>query len=105
MCAANVECASVHCGCCGPNCSWRNCSQESKKPGTPCNQQCPLIAAAKAITVNNNDRVQLPAAAIVGIVQMPPFLIPDTACRITSFRQTDSLPPSTLLRLSCALTI
>jgi hypothetical protein len=102
-CAANTECALVHCNCCGPNCPWRNSSQESKKQGAPCNQQCPLVAAGKTIAINNN--TQPLAVALLGVAEARPFLIADTASCTARFHQPDTLSPPTLLRLACALTI
>jgi hypothetical protein len=102
VCAANVECASVHCSCCGPNCPWPKESHESRQHKTGCNQQCPLISAASAVTIN---KVQPLAPAMLAAAEVRPVLFERTGSRQPSILQSAALDPPTLLGLSCALTV
>jgi hypothetical protein len=102
VCAANAECAAVHCNCCGPNCPWSKNSPESHKHATDCNQHCPLINASTAVMTNS---VQVLAPATSGIGEVQPFLIAYTAFYAPPVRPPASVHPSTLLSLSCALTV
>jgi hypothetical protein len=102
VCAADTECAAMHCSCCGPNCPWHKNSQKSEKPVTGCNQQCPVIAASKPATIG---KVQPLAAAMPGIGEAQPFLVAYASPAALPIHQTFDLPPPTLLRLACALTI
>lgn len=103
MCAANSECASMRCQCCGPDCPWQKSSHEShQKHDKGCNQQCPLIIASKAVTISNS----LPlAAAVLGVTGIQPVLFGYTSFYKLPVRQPASLRSPTLLSLACALTI
>jgi hypothetical protein len=102
VCAANIECSSAHCGCCGPNCPWKKNSQQSHKGNTACNQQCPLSAAGNAVTISN---VRPLAAVMFSMAEVEPCLFTYTvSCPLPVCRSAD-LDPPTLLRLCCALTI
>jgi hypothetical protein len=101
-CAANVECKYAHCACCGPNCPWQKSSQKSQKHDNCCNEQCPLIAASKAVTISNERPF---AAALLGFGEAQPFLFGSTYSRDPLIHQSANLHPQTLLSLACALTI
>jgi hypothetical protein len=101
MCAANTQCASVHCNCCGPDCSWPKNSQESHKRVTKCNQECPLITASKSVTI----RTPQPLVMLLDADQVQPFLVADVAPITPSVSEPPNLHSATLLNLACALTI
>jgi hypothetical protein len=102
VCAANADCASVHCSCCGPNCPWAKNSQESQKKKSNCAQQCPLITASKSVTISNTRPL---AAAMLGVGEVQPFLFAHNVADARPVRQFSALHPPTLLSLACALTI
>lgn len=101
-CAANTQCASVHCKCCGPSRTGPKSSRESQKHDTHCNQDCPLITAGTVVTTNSGQPL---APAMMGISEVRPFLIAYTAFYAPPVRPPAPVHPSTLLSLACALTI
>jgi hypothetical protein len=104
MCATNVQCASVHCSCCGANCSWTKNSPETRQRSNAgnCNQECPHVMASKSVTISN---MQPLVAAILGTGAEQPLLLSAACDRTFSIRQNFNSHPATLLSLSCALTI
>jgi hypothetical protein len=103
VCAANKDCAVVHCcNCCGANCPMQKSSQETRKHGTGCNQHCPLISAGETIAISNVN--PLPAA-MSGVTVIQPFLFAHINSYAFPARPSATSHPPTLLSLSCALTI
>src|SRR5271170_3810880 len=99
-CAASAECAAMHCTCCGPNCPWTKGSQKASK--CTANQSCPLANSNRPPTATNA-RPLVVAALTVNALQSG--LATGMASPANPHCQTPALPPSTLLRLGCALTV
>src|SRR5208282_4004221 len=103
VCAANVQCASVHCGCCGPNYPWQKNSHDSQKHSPSCNrEQCPLVAASKSVTISPTRES---SASMLGIAVAQPFITVYFAVNILPVHSISSARPDTLLSLGCALTV
>jgi hypothetical protein len=101
-CAANAECASAHCSCCGPNCHMAKKSRGSSKQNSDCNQQCPLIASNKPVNLNNPQQY---IQTIFATPEVQPFVFAYTNFHTAPTVRSNIMPSSTLLSLGCALTI
>jgi len=103
MCAANVECASMRCSCCGPNCPWAKNSRESSHHSNSrnCNHDCPLVISSKPVTIRSTQPLAL---AMSGIDNVQPFFLPSACSNVFLIQQPLNLHPPTLLSLCCALT-
>jgi hypothetical protein len=100
-CAANTECAAMHCRCCGPNCPLCKKSKESSKNDAGCNHQCPYINVSRPVTINH---VQPLVALMLGHGELHPFFFAYTSPNVFPIRRTFSVHDSSLLGLACALT-
>jgi hypothetical protein len=102
VCAADAQCASLHCSCCGPNCPWSKKSQESKKRDSSCNDRCPLVAGTKPAAINN---AQSLVSATLNTSYVQPLMVPYVALRPAPIHPTFNFHSPTLLSLACALTV
>jgi hypothetical protein len=105
MCAANTQCASIQCSCCGSKCLWTKKSHDTQHQSNQkgrCNQECPQAVAGKSVDVNPTQPL---VAAILGTGAVQPVLVSSVCSRSFSIRQNFNSHPATLLSLSCALTI
>jgi hypothetical protein len=100
VCAANSQCAAMHCGCCGPNCPFQKSRRESQKRDAGC--QCPLITNASSIAIS---KPQSLAIAMCGVEELRPFQCAFIHPSPVPLCRTATSDPSTLLSLACALTI
>jgi hypothetical protein len=100
-CAANAQCASMHCTCCGPNCPLRKSSGDSHKRDTACNQECPMMAASKLVAISNPQPI---ATAMLGADELQPLFLARVTPAAVPIHPTFNSPAPTLLSLGCALT-
>jgi hypothetical protein len=77
-------------------------SRDSKKHDMGCNEQCPLLAASKAVAIND---VQPLAAAMFGVSELQPFHFAYAASNDSPIYHPAPTSPPTLLSLGCALTV
>jgi hypothetical protein len=99
-CAANAECAVMHCDCCGPNCPMAKASHKSESTGVK--RPCPIAVTNKPPAIGN---AQPLAAMTLTEIQLQAFLVAPWASRAITTHQAPDMPACTLLRLGCALTI
>jgi len=102
VCAASRDCAAARCNCCGANCPLQKGPQKSHKHDSGCSEQCPLIAASKAVAITN---VKPLAFTMLGVREAQPLFFGYTVSWIPPVHQPATLRPPTLLGLACALTI
>jgi hypothetical protein len=77
-------------------------SQDSHKRDGACNQQCPLIAADKAVTTTNSRPFVM---ASLAVTELQPLYFGYTSFYPPSVHQPATLSPPSLLSLNCKLTI
>jgi hypothetical protein len=92
----------AHCDCCGSNCPWAKKSQLSQKHEAGGAHECPLITAEKPATIVD---VQPVATAAWDLAKVLPLLLGYKTADDRPVVRSANMHPSTLLSLSCALTV